>query len=90
MLVVDASDYPKRGNASVGMKRQHCGQRGKTASCQVGGFVVYASTQGYTLLDPRLYLPEEWFSDAYAERRAGGVPPDVTVMTKAMLSLALV
>jgi SRSO17 transposase len=91
VLVVDGSDFPKRGSTSVGVKRQYCSQLGKMASCQAGGFLAYASAQGNALLDRRLYLPEEWLSDAYAERRADcGVPPDVTVMTKPMLSLAMV
>lgn len=90
VLVVDGSDFPKQGKESVGVKRQYCGQLGKTANCQAGVFLAYASAQGYALLDRRLYLPEEWFSDAYAERRADcGVPADLTFMTKPMLSLAM-
>jgi SRSO17 transposase len=91
VLVVDGSDFPKQGTESVGVKRQYCGQLGKTANCQAGVFLAYASAHGYALLDRRLYLPEEWFSDAYAERRADcGVPADVTFTTKPMLSLAMV
>ena len=91
VLVVDGSDFPKQGKESVGVKRQYCGQLGKTANCQAGVFLAYASAPGYALLDRRLYLPEEWFSDAYAERRAAcGVPTDVTFTTKPMLSLAMV
>jgi len=66
VLVVDGSDSPKQGKESVGVKRQYCGQLGKTANCQAGVFLAYASAHGYALLDRRLYLPEEWFSDAYA------------------------
>jgi SRSO17 transposase len=91
VLVVDGSDFPKQGKESVGVKRQYCGQLGKTANCQAGVFLAYASARGYALLDRRLYLPEDWFSAAYAERRAAcGVPTDVTFTTKPMLSLAMV
>jgi SRSO17 transposase len=91
VLVIDGSDFPKQGKESVGVKRQYCGQLGKTANCQAGVFLAYASVRGYALLDRRLYLPEEWFGDAYADRRADcGVPPDVTFTTKPMLSLAMV
>jgi len=91
VLVVDGSDFPKQGHESVGVKRQYCGQLGKTANCQAGVFLAYASAQGYALLDRRLYLPEEWFSDAYAERRADcGVPAELSFTTKPMLSLAMV
>ena len=60
------------------MKRQYCGEVGKRANCQAGVYVGYASRKGYTLLDRRLYLPQEWVEDeAYAERRRRcGVPPD--------------
>ena len=70
VLIVDDSGFPKQGDASVGVKRQWCGQLGKVANCQVGVFVGYASPAGYALLDRRLYLLEEWVSDpAYVERR---------------------
>lgn len=91
VLVVDGSDFPKQGKESVGVKRQYCGQLGKTANCQAGVFLAYASAQGYALLDRRLYLPEEWFSDAYADRRVDcGIPVDVTFTTKPMLSLDMI
>lgn len=91
VLVVDGSDFPKQGKESVGVKRQYCGQLGKIANCQAGVFLAYASTHGYALLDRRLYLPEEWFEDAYAERRAAcGIPETTTFATKPQLSLAMI
>jgi hypothetical protein len=47
----------------------------------------YASRQGYTLLDRRLYLPQAWVAEAvYAERRRRcGVPKEMTFTTKPML-----
>lgn len=91
VLVVDGSDFPKQGTESVGVKRQYCGELGKTANCQAGVFLAYASRHGYTLLDRRLYLPQDWFGDAYAERRRTcGVPDDLTFTTKPMLALAMI
>ena len=92
VLILDGSDFPKQGSESVGVKRQYCGELGKTANCQAGVFLAYASPQGYTLLDRRLYLPEEWISDAaYAERRAAcGVPDDVTFTTKPSLGWGMI
>ena len=90
VLIVDGSDFPKQGHESVGVKRQYCGQLGKTANCQAGVFLAYASPHGYALLDRRLYLPEDWFTDAFADRRgACGVPKEVPFTTKPMLSLAM-
>ena len=64
VLVVDASSFPKKGTASCGVKRQWCGRLGKTDNCQVGVFLAYASAKGHTLLDRRLYLPDDWATDA--------------------------
>jgi len=87
VLILDGSDFPKQGGQSVGVKRQYCGELGKTANCQAGVFLAYASQQGYALLDRRLYLPEEWLTDAAfaARRKACGVPETVTFTTKPML-----
>lgn len=81
---LDSSEFLKQGQDSVGVKRQHCGEVGKIANCQSGVFLGYASRKGYTLLDRRLYLPEEWMKDeAYAERRKKcGVPEDIEFKTK--------
>ena len=83
VLMVDGSDFPKQGGHSVGVKRQYCGELGKRANGQAGVFVGYASSQGYTLLDRRLYVPAEWCTDeAYAERRRQcGLPPESTFKT---------
>lgn len=92
MLIADGSDFPKKGRHSVGVKRQYCGELGKIANCQAGVFLAYASPQGATLLDRRLYLPQEWLSDpAFAERRAKGrIPEELTFQTKNELTLAMV
>lgn len=92
VLIADGSGFPKQGEDSVGVKRQWCGQLGKVDNCQVGVFLGYASQQGYTLLDRRLYLPEEWVTDAaYAERRVKcGVPDEIRFKTKPELALEMV
>ena len=92
VLILDGSDFPKQGTESVGVKRQWCGQLGKTANCQAGVFLGYASQKGYTLLHRSLYLPEEWLTDeAYAERREKcGVPTDSTFQTKPQLGLEMI
>ncbi len=91
VLTLDGSDFPKQGRESVGVKRQYCGEVGKRANCQAGVFLGYASRHGYTLLDRRLYLPEEWVvEETYAARRAAcGVPPDTVFQTKPALGGAM-
>lgn len=92
VLIVDDSGFPKQGDASVGVKRQWCGQLGKVANCQVGVFVGYASQDGYALVDRRLYLSEEWVNDeSYGERRKKcGVPAEIVFKTKPELSLEMI
>jgi len=91
VLTLDGSDFLKQGQESVGVKRQYCGEVGKRANCQAGVFLGYASRQGYTLLDRRLYVPQEWVEDeTHAERRRRcGVPAEVTFKTKPMLGWAM-
>lgn len=91
ILIVDGSDIPKQGSASVGVKRQWCGQLGKKANCQAGVFLGYSSSAGYTLLDKRLYLPAEWLTADYAEKRyKGHVPADLTFQTKNELAWSMI
>lgn len=47
----------------MGVKRQYLGRLGKQENCQVGEFVAYAAKGSHTLVDRRLYLPQEWAED---------------------------
>lgn len=88
-LIVDESAVPKCGDQSVGVARQYCGATGKIDNCQVGVYLAYASAQGHTLLDERLYLTEEWA--AHTQRRnQAGVPEAIVFRTKPELALELI
>jgi len=76
IFILDPTAFPKRGEHSVGVARQWCGQLGKEENCQVAVNLTYASEHGHTFLDRRLYLPASWASDG-ERRRACGVPGDV-------------
>src|SRR5213080_4392434 len=91
VLMVDESGFVKKGKESVGVARQYCGSLGKVENCQVGVFAAYASRHGYALVDKRLFLPEQWWSDAYASRRAQcDVPKEVVFHTKPQLAAEMV
>jgi SRSO17 transposase len=91
VLLVDGHETPKQGRHSVGVARQWCGHSGKQDNCQAGVFLGYASRQGYTLLDRRLYLPAVWFTEAYADRRwACRIPRGTPFRTKHALAGELV
>lgn len=86
-IIFDESSFVKKGDDSIGVGRQYCGTVGKVDNCQVGVFAAYASHQGYTLIDKRLYLPEQWFSDRYSEKRKKcQLPQNVTFKTKPQLA----
>lgn len=85
----DETGFPKKGTKSVGVKRQYSGTLGRTDNCQVGVFANYCSSKGHTLVDRRLFLPEEWASDL-ARRKEAAVPPGVVFRTKPELALEMV
>jgi len=87
VLIVDGCDFPKQGRESVGVARQYCGPLGKVANCQASVVACYASARGYTLVDRRLYLPEQWFGEDYRQRRQRcGVPPATAFQTRPALT----
>jgi SRSO17 transposase len=90
VALIDESGNVKQGAESVGVARQYCGAVGKVANSQNGVYLGYASRKGYALVEGRLYMPEEWFDDAHADRcRHGGVPQDLTFKTKPAIALEL-
>jgi SRSO17 transposase len=90
VMLIDESGVVKQGQDSVGVAAQYCGSVGKVANCQVGVHLGYVSRKGYTLVDSRLFLPDEWFDEAHAERRqARGVREDLVFQTKPEIGLAL-
>jgi SRSO17 transposase len=91
VVIVDGSGFPKQGTHSVGVAPQYCGALGKVANCQQGVFAAYVSRHGYTFVDRRLYLPEEWFDAAHASlRQRYGVPADLSFQTEPQLALEIV
>ena len=76
VLMFDEAGFVKKGNDSAGVARQYCGTLGNVEKCQGGVFAGYAARQGYALVDQRLFLPEVWFSPAYATRRRKCQVPD--------------
>jgi SRSO17 transposase len=88
VLIVDETGFIKKGDKSVGVKRQYTGTVGKRENCQVGVFLAYASERGQAFIDRELYLPEEWALDKERSERAG-VPEEVGMRTKPELAKAM-
>jgi SRSO17 transposase len=90
VLMFDETGFVKKGQDSVGVARQYCGTLSKVENCQVGVFAGYASRQGYALVDKHLFLPEVWFTEAYAARRTRcNVPKDLIFQSKPQLAAAM-
>jgi len=91
VLIIDGCDFPKQGSHSVAVARQCCGALGKLANCQASLLAGYASHYGYTLLDRRLYMPQQWFTPADQGRRENcGVPSDLAFQTQPELAWELI
>ena len=91
MFTVDGSDFAKKGTHSAGIQRQYCGSKGKTENCQAGVFVGYSGSNGYGLLDSKLYLPEAWFNEDHKPLwEKCDIPEDTTFQTKSQLALQMI
>jgi SRSO17 transposase len=91
VVIVDGSGFPKQGAHSAGVARQYCGMLGKVANCQEGVFMAYHSPLGYTFLNGRLYLPEEWFDREHQTRwQTCGIPDETPFRTEPELALEMV
>jgi len=84
--ILDDTGFPKKGEHSVGVMRQYCGQLGKRENCQVAVSLSIANHGASLPVAWRLYLPEEWAADAERRKKAG-VPASVTFRTKPEIAL---
>ena len=86
-IIFDETGFLKKGQDSIGVARQYCGTVGKVDNCQVGVFAAYVSESGYALIDKRLYIPEQWFTEEYSHRREKcNLPKDIGFRTKPQLA----
>src|SRR6516165_4492593 len=61
--IVDDTGFLKKGQHSVGVTRQYCGQVGKQENCRVAVSLSVATEQASLPIAWRLYLPEIWAQD---------------------------
>jgi SRSO17 transposase len=90
VVIVDGSGFPKQGKHSIGVAYQYCGHLGKIANCQEGVFLAYVSRRGYSFLDERLYLPQDWFATDHRQvRKVCGLPESIHFQTEGELALGM-
>jgi SRSO17 transposase len=83
---VDDTGFPKKGQHSVGVTRQYCGQVGKQENCRVAVSLSVATWDASLPIAYRLYLPKDWAEDGERRERAE-VPEEIEFQTKPEIAL---
>ena len=87
-FVFDDTGLPKKGEFSVGVKRQYSGTLGRVDNCQVAVSLHLAAESSSACIGMRLFLPEDWSADG-ARRKMCGVPTEVGFKRKWQIALDL-
>src|ERR1700684_778384 len=83
--IVDDTGFPKKGEHSVGVARQYCGQVGKQDNCRVAVSLSVTTEKASMPIAFRLYLPETWANDQQRREKAG-VPAELEFQTKPQIA----
>jgi SRSO17 transposase len=79
------------GTHNAGASRQYKGRLGKVDVCRVDPCLPYANGGLWAMVDGELFLPEEWFGAAFAQRRTElGIPAERRFETTIQLGLKMV
>ena len=70
-LIIDESGWEKKGDKSVGVSPQYCGNAGKICNSQVAVFGALGNGDFASMVDARLFLPESWCNNKSRCREAG-------------------
>jgi SRSO17 transposase len=89
-LYIDESAFQKKGDKSVGVARQWNGRLGKHENSQVGVFGALGQGDRVSLIDARLYLPQEWTEDPQRCDEADIPKAEQVHRTKLELALEIV
>jgi SRSO17 transposase len=86
---VDESGFVKKGDHSVGVSHQYCGNVGKQCNSQCAVFGCLVSNNQGCLVDSRLFLSEDWIKDKSRCSKAG-IPEGTVHKKKTALALEMV
>src|SRR5713226_5491936 len=88
---LEESADEKAGTHNAGASRQYNGRMGKVDVCRVDTCLTYANGGLWAMVDGELFLPEEWFGEAFDKTRHElGIPPERKFETKIALVLKMV
>jgi SRSO17 transposase len=85
-LIIDETGIGKKGDKSVGVGWQYCGNVGKTANSQVCVMACLSLGDHASMIDAWLYLTKDWIEDRERCQQAG--IPEVTRVFKTKLEFA--
>ena len=89
IVVLDETAELKKGQASVGVGRQHAGITGQVENCQTVVFAAYVTARAHALSGFRLYLPKAWCHDGKRRERAH-IPDETEFTTKPAQGTAMI
>jgi SRSO17 transposase len=89
IALLDETSYPKKGDKTACVSRQHCGARGKVDNCVVSVNLSYVIEGFHTLIDADLYLPEETWANNADRRKEAYIPEDLKYRPKWKIALDL-
>lgn len=89
-LIIDESGWVKKGDKSVGVGWQYCGNVGKISNSQVAVFACLSNGDFASMVDARLYLPEDWCNDPVRCKEAGIPNENRAFKTKLELAVDII
>ena len=89
-LLIDESGWVRKGDKSVGVGHQYCGNVGKTANSQVAVYGCLSNGKHVSLVDCRLYLPASWTTDSERCKEADIPVEERTFKTKQELAVEII
>jgi len=89
-LIIDESGWVNKGDKSVLVGHQYCGNVGKVSNSQVAVFACLSNGDFASMIDARLYLPKDWCNDAKRCQEAGITQDRMTFKSKLELAAEIV
>lgn len=89
-LIIDESGWVKKGDKSVGVGHQYCGNVGKVSNSQVAVFACLSNGDFASMIDTRLFLPKDWCNDAKRCQEAGIPQEEMAFRSKLELAADIV
>ena len=88
--IVDESSHLKKGKKSVGVSRQYAGVSGKVDNCQVAVYSSLCNEGNVSIINVKLFLPEQWTLDKDRCHKAGIPESEQEFKTKPQLALEMI